>query len=90
MDKDEVIATLNDLIETSRDGEAGFRTCADSVKNAQLNQMFEQAAGRYTVHRRTPVPRRQIASRSRTSAAQRGLLIRPPFPASRGGGASLR
>ena len=46
MDKDDVIATLNDLIETSRDGEAGFRTCADGVKNAQLKQMFEQAAGR--------------------------------------------
>lgn len=46
MDKDDLIATLNDLIETSRDGEAGFRTCADSVKNAQLKQMFEQAAGR--------------------------------------------
>lgn len=25
MDKDDIIATLNDLIETSRDGEAGFR-----------------------------------------------------------------
>ena len=46
MNKDDVIATLNDLIETSRDGEAGFRTCADGVKNAQLKQMFEQAAGR--------------------------------------------
>lgn len=46
MDKDEIIAILNELIEISRDGEAGFRTCADGVKNAQLKQMFEQAAGR--------------------------------------------
>jgi uncharacterized protein (TIGR02284 family) len=46
MDKDDVIATLNDLIETSKDGEAGFRTCADGVKNVQLKQMFEQAASR--------------------------------------------
>ena len=46
MDKDDIIATLNDLIETSRDGEAGFRTCADGVKNVQLKQMFEQAADR--------------------------------------------
>ena len=30
MDKDDVVATLNDLIETSRDGEEGFRTCADA------------------------------------------------------------
>jgi uncharacterized protein (TIGR02284 family) len=46
MDKDDVIATLNDLIETSKDGEAGFRTCADGVKNVQLKQMFDQAASR--------------------------------------------
>ena len=44
MDKDDIIATLNDLIETSRDGEEGFRTCAGGVKNAQLKQMFEHAA----------------------------------------------
>jgi uncharacterized protein (TIGR02284 family) len=46
MDKDDLIATLNDLIETSRDGEEGFRTCADAVNNAQLKQTFEQAASR--------------------------------------------
>ncbi len=46
MDKDAIISTLNDLIETSRDGEEGFRTCADGVRNAQLKQMFEQAASR--------------------------------------------
>ena len=46
MDKDDVIATLNDLIETSRDGEEGFRTCADGVKSSQLKQMFQQAASR--------------------------------------------
>jgi uncharacterized protein (TIGR02284 family) len=46
MDKDDLIATLNDLIETSRDGEEGFRTCADAVNSAQLKQTFEQAASR--------------------------------------------
>jgi uncharacterized protein (TIGR02284 family) len=46
MDKDDIIATLNNLIETSRDGEQGFRTCADGVKNPQLKQMFERAASR--------------------------------------------
>ena len=46
MDKDDVIATLNDLIETSRDGEEGFRTCADAVKSIQLKETFRQAAGR--------------------------------------------
>jgi uncharacterized protein (TIGR02284 family) len=46
MDKNEVIATLNELIETSRNGEEGFRTCADGVKSVQLKQMFEHAASR--------------------------------------------
>ena len=41
MDRDDVISTLNDLIETSKDGEAGFRTCADNVKNIQLKAFFE-------------------------------------------------
>ena len=46
MDKDDVISTLNDLIETSRDGEEGFRTCANGVKSVQLKQMFEHAGSR--------------------------------------------
>jgi len=28
MNTNDVIKTMNDLIETSRDGEQGFRTCA--------------------------------------------------------------
>lgn len=46
MDKGDLIDTLNNLIETSRDGEEGFRSCAEGVKNLQLKEMFEQAAGR--------------------------------------------
>ena len=46
MDNDDVIATMNDLIETSRDGEEGFRTCADAVKSAQLKEVLQQAASR--------------------------------------------
>ena len=33
MDRDDVISTLNNLIETSKDGEEGFRSCAENVKN---------------------------------------------------------
>ena len=36
MDRDDVISTLNDLIETSRDGEEGFRHCAETVKNRNI------------------------------------------------------
>ncbi len=46
MDRDDLIATLDDLIETSKDGEEGFRTCADNVKNPTLKVFFEQKAER--------------------------------------------
>ena len=48
MDRNDVISTLNDLIETSKDGEQGFRTCADAVTRPQLKQFFETAAERCT------------------------------------------
>src|ERR1700753_734384 len=37
---DEVISTLNNLIETSRDGQNGFQTAAEGVKNADLKSFF--------------------------------------------------
>lgn len=40
MDNDEVVSTLNDLIETCKDGEEGFRTCANDIKSAQLKPFF--------------------------------------------------
>ena len=43
-DNDDVISTLNDLIETSRDGDEGYRTCAKDAKDAQLKQVFEEGA----------------------------------------------
>jgi uncharacterized protein (TIGR02284 family) len=46
MDKKDVVSTLNDLIETSKDGENGFRTCAEGVKSTQLKTVFEEAARR--------------------------------------------
>ena len=46
MDNDDVIETLNDLLEISRDGEQGFRTCAESVDSPNLEALFEVAARR--------------------------------------------
>jgi uncharacterized protein (TIGR02284 family) len=46
MDNQDVISTLNDLIEISRDGEQGFRTCAEGVENPNLKAIFEAAARR--------------------------------------------
>src|ERR1700753_54561 len=37
---DEVISTLNNLIETSRDGQNGFQTAAEGVKHADLKSLF--------------------------------------------------
>ncbi len=33
MDNKEVVSTLNDLIETCKDGEYGFRECAEHAKS---------------------------------------------------------
>jgi uncharacterized protein (TIGR02284 family) len=46
MDNHDVIATLNDLLEISRDGERGFRTCAEGVESPNLKALFEAAARR--------------------------------------------
>lgn len=46
MDNDEIIATLNDLIETSKDGELGFRTCADDAGDPQLKSFFDKRSRR--------------------------------------------
>jgi uncharacterized protein (TIGR02284 family) len=45
MDRDDVVETLNDLIENCKDGEYGFRTCAEHAKSANLKSVFAQRAG---------------------------------------------
>lgn len=40
MDNNDVIHVLNDLIETSKDGEKGFRTCAEDIKRPDLKTLF--------------------------------------------------
>ncbi|MBC7910501.1 MAG: PA2169 family four-helix-bundle protein, partial [Pyrinomonadaceae bacterium] len=37
---DEVISTLNNLIETCKDGQNGFQTAAEGVKNSELKTLF--------------------------------------------------
>jgi len=44
MDNDKVISTLNDLIETCRDGQQGFKEAADNVKAPDLKNFFIQTA----------------------------------------------
>lgn len=44
MENDDVIGTLNDLIETCKDGEYGYRASAEHLRNAQTRTRFVQAA----------------------------------------------
>ena len=46
MDRSEVVSTLNDLIETARDGEQGFRTSAENAKSTDLKAFFLEGAQR--------------------------------------------
>ncbi|MCW2269766.1 hypothetical protein D3C77_58700 [compost metagenome] len=41
----DVISVLNELIEFSKDGEKGFKTSAEDVKNPELRTYFLQRAG---------------------------------------------
>lgn len=44
MTNDEVISILNDLIETCKDGDEGFRTCAIDVSDPRLRTFFSNRA----------------------------------------------
>lgn len=44
MDNDDVISTLNDLIETCKDGQEGFRTCAEDISDPQVKKLFMDRA----------------------------------------------
>lgn len=45
MERDDVVEVLNDLIENCKDGEYGFRTCAEHTESANLKSAFTQRAG---------------------------------------------
>jgi len=44
MNNDEVVSVLNDLLETTRDGEYGFRTCGAQCERPQLKGILEARA----------------------------------------------
>jgi uncharacterized protein (TIGR02284 family) len=39
---DEIISTLNELIETCKDGETGFREAAEGIEDSRLRSLFDQ------------------------------------------------
>jgi uncharacterized protein (TIGR02284 family) len=44
MGNDKAISCLNNLIETNRDGQNGFKEAAENVKNSELKSFFNQAS----------------------------------------------
>lgn len=44
MDNPDTLSTLNDLIETCKDGEYGFQQCAEHVKAPELRQLLARRA----------------------------------------------
>ena len=38
----EIISTINDLIETLKDGQEGFKQAADAVKDSQMKSLFSE------------------------------------------------
>ncbi|MGH8657058.1 MAG: PA2169 family four-helix-bundle protein [Gammaproteobacteria bacterium] len=43
---DQTISTLNDIIETCKDGEEGFRACAENVEDAELKGLLMERSQR--------------------------------------------
>lgn len=44
MNNEKILTLLNDLVEISRDGASGFRTCALDAKDASLKMYFQDRA----------------------------------------------
>ena len=44
VNREELIEYLNDLLETCRDGENGFQTAAEHVKDPELKKFFSQSS----------------------------------------------
>jgi uncharacterized protein (TIGR02284 family) len=44
MSNKEIVTTLNDLVETCKDGEFGFGTCARHAESPELRNLFTQRA----------------------------------------------
>ena len=44
VDNDDVVDVLNDLLESARDGEYGFKSCAEHAKSPELKAVFQRHA----------------------------------------------
>jgi uncharacterized protein (TIGR02284 family) len=77
---DDTILHLNDLTETCKDGEQGYRTAADHVRNTQLKTVFSDYAhqrGEFARHLQAEVERlggSPTDSGTMTAALHRGWM----------------
>ena len=76
----EVIATLNNLIETCRDGQEGFRAAAEGVRSAELRELF----GGYALQRASFVGELQDEVRRLGGDPERSGSIVASLPSSSG------
>ena len=44
MHNDSIVKTVNDLIETCKDGEYGFQACAEHTRTTELRNLFKARA----------------------------------------------
>jgi uncharacterized protein (TIGR02284 family) len=73
----EVITTLNELIETAKDGELGFQTAADAVTDAELKRLlvgYARQRGEFATQLRDEVQR--LGGRPEESGSVAGSLHR--------------
>ena len=72
MDNNELIDTLNTLIETSRDGDKGFTACAEDAKDASLRAYFTVCATRC---RQSVPPLEELVTRHGGTPEQLGSIL---------------
>lgn len=72
MENNELIDTLNTLIETSRDGDKGFTACADDAKDASLRAYFTVCATRC---RQSVPPLEELVTRHGGTPEQLGSIL---------------
>jgi len=76
-DTSEIRSTLNDLIETCKDGEQGFRTAAEKLRDPELRTLFHSYSsqrGRFATELQSEVV--NIGGEPATSGSATGALHR--------------